>query len=64
MSSPQLPRIAAACFVIGCLLVFLVEAGIARIVGVPLIFAGILLGVAAIASPEFLERDRDAQSTR
>jgi hypothetical protein len=60
MSPERLPRIAAACFVIGCLLVFVVEAGIARIVGVPLIFVGILLGVAAIASPDFLERDRDA----
>jgi hypothetical protein len=53
------PQIAAACFVIGCLLVLLIEAGIARIVGVPLMFAGILLGVAAIATPEFLAGDRD-----
>jgi hypothetical protein len=53
------PQIAAACFVIGCLLVLLIEASIARIVGVPLMFAGILLGVAAIATPEFLAGDRD-----
>jgi hypothetical protein len=39
----------------------LVEAGIARIVGVPLMFAGILLGVAAIATPEFLAGDRDTR---
>ena len=58
MSSPRLPRYAAACFVIGCLLVLLIDAGIARIVGVPMIFAGIFLGVAAIASPDFLEGDR------
>jgi hypothetical protein len=54
------PYIAFACFVIGALLVLLVEAGIARIVGVPLMFAGIVLGVAAIATPEFLTGDRDA----
>jgi hypothetical protein len=52
-------RVALACFAIGCGLLLLVEAGIARIVGVPLIFAGIALGVAAIATPEFLSGDRD-----
>jgi hypothetical protein len=51
-------RLAAACFVTGCLLTLLVDLGVARVVGVPLIFAGIALGVAAIASPAFLERDR------
>jgi hypothetical protein len=59
MSSDRLPRIAAACFLVGLALVFLIDAGIARIVGVPLIFVGIALGVTAIASPAFLERDRD-----
>jgi hypothetical protein len=54
------PYIAFACFVIGALLVLLIEAGIARIVGVPLMFTGIVLGVAAIATPEFLAGDRDA----
>jgi hypothetical protein len=54
------PYIAFACFLIGALLVLLIEAGIARIVGVPLMFAGIVLGVAAIATPEFLAGDRDA----
>lgn len=53
------PIVAFACFVIGSLLVFLIDAGIARIVGVPLMFAGIALGVAAIATPEFLVGDRD-----
>jgi hypothetical protein len=56
------PRLALACFVIGALLVFLVEAGIARAIGVPLMFVGIALGVAAIATPEFLAGDRDADS--
>lgn len=58
MTADRLPRIAAACFLIGLGLVFLVDLGIARIIGVPLMFVGIGLGVAAIASPEFLERDR------
>ena len=53
-------QIALASFVIGALLVLLVDAGIARIVGVPLMFGGIALGVAAIATPDFLSGDRDA----
>ena len=52
------PAIAFGCFVVGLLLILLVELSIARIVGVPLMFAGIALGVAAIASPDFLESDR------
>jgi hypothetical protein len=56
------PQIAFGCFVVGCLLVLLVEVAIARIVGVPLMFTGILLGVAAIATPEFLAGDRDADA--
>lgn len=57
--SGRLPMIAAACFLVGLLLVLLIEAGIARIVGVPLIFTGIALGVASIATPGFLAGDRD-----
>jgi hypothetical protein len=37
----------------------LVDAAIARIAGVPLMFAGMALGVASIATPEFLAGDRD-----
>ena len=59
---PARPQIALACFVLGCLLVLLVEAGIARVVGVPLIFAGMAFGVAAIATPEFLAGDREADA--
>jgi hypothetical protein len=59
VTSQRLPSVAAACFVVGLLLVLLVDAGIARIIGIPLTFIGIGLGVAAIASPPFLERDRD-----
>jgi hypothetical protein len=58
MSSPRLAQIAAACFVVGLGLVFLIDLGIARAIGVPLAFVGIGLGVTAIASPDFLERDR------
>jgi hypothetical protein len=54
----RLPQIAAACFLIGLGLVFLINLGIARAVGIPLIFIGIGLGVTAIASPDFLEGDR------
>jgi hypothetical protein len=54
------PRVAAACFLLGLGLVFLIDEPIARIVGVPLIFVGIALGVFAVADPAFLERDRDA----
>ena len=39
------PCVAVACFVIGLLLVLLIEAGIARLIGVPLIFTGIVFGV-------------------
>jgi hypothetical protein len=56
---PGRPQVAFACFAIGALLVLLVDAAIARIVGVPLMFAGILLGVIAIATPEFLDGDRE-----
>jgi disulfide bond formation protein DsbB len=52
------PRVAAGCFLVGLGLVFLINEEIARIVGVPLIFTGIFLGVFAIADPAFLERDR------
>ena len=53
------PQVAAGCFVLGCLLVLLVEIAVARIVGIPLMAVGIALGVAAIATPEFLAGDRD-----
>jgi hypothetical protein len=53
------PRVAAACFLLGLGLVFLIDAAVARIVGVPLIFTGIALGVFAVADPSFLERDRN-----
>ena len=62
MSSERLPKIAAACFLLGLALVLLIDLGIARIVGVPLRFVGIALGVTAIASPDFLAADRDSDA--
>jgi hypothetical protein len=56
----SLPRVAAVTFVVGLALVFLINLEIARIIGVPLIFVGIALGVASIASPDFLQGDRDS----
>ena len=38
MSAERLPKVAAACFLIGLGLVFLINLGVARIIGVPLIF--------------------------
>ncbi len=58
------PRVAAVAFILGCLLVLLVDAALARIIGVPLIFTGLILGVAAIATPEFLAADRDEDGDR
>jgi hypothetical protein len=55
----RLPLIAGACFATGLLLIFIFDEGWARIVGVPLVFIGIGLGVAAIATPEFVAGDRD-----
>ena len=59
MSEGARAKLAAASFVVGCLLVFLIDAGAARAAGVLLIFTGICLGVIAIASPGFLTGDRD-----
>ena len=53
------PQAAAACFVLGLALVFLIDEPIARIIGVPLALLGIGLGIVAIASPDFIEGDRD-----
>jgi hypothetical protein len=61
---PGRPAIAFGCFALGCLLVLLVEVPLARIVGVPLIFVGLLLGVAVIASPAFLAGDRQNEERR
>ena len=61
MSDERLPKLAAVAFLAGLALLLLVDAGIGRILGIPLTFVGLGLGVAAIATPGFLERDRDAE---
>jgi disulfide bond formation protein DsbB len=53
------PQAAAVCFLLGLALVFVIDAPVARIIGVPLMLLGIGLGIVAIASPEFLAGDRD-----
>ena len=58
------PQAAAACFLVGLALVFLIEAPIARIIGVPLMLIGLGLGIVAIASPGFLAGDRDQTTMR
>ena len=57
MTSARRAQAAAACFLIGLGLVLLVDLDVARIVGVPLTFVGIALGVTAIADPAFLKGD-------
>jgi hypothetical protein len=59
MIRDRLPQVAFGSFVLGLLLLFLVEATIARVIAIPLIFVGIGLGVTVIASPRFLEQDSD-----
>ncbi len=61
--SARLPQLAAGAFLVGLLLIFAIDVPIARIVGVPLTFVGIALGVAAIATPEFIEGDRAQNPT-
>lgn len=50
-------RLAALAFVIGGALLFAFEATVPRVAGLALLFAAMALGVFAIASPPFLERD-------
>ena len=57
--SNRLPVIAAACFLVGLGLIFFVDLGAARAIGVPLVFIGIAVGVSVIATPEFLAGDRE-----
>jgi disulfide bond formation protein DsbB len=59
MIRERLPQVAFGAFVLGLLLLFFVDASIARIIAIPLIFVGIALGVTTIASPAFLEQDNE-----
>ena len=53
------PWLALACFVVGAGLIFLVENPAVQVPAFFVMATGIALGVAAIASPEFLERDEE-----
>lgn len=61
MKENRLAKLAAGVFIIGLALILLIDAGVARIIGVPLMFAGIALGVGAVASPGFLAGDRPSE---
>ena len=51
-------RLAALAFVLGGALLFAFEATVPRVAGLVLLFTAMALGVFAIASPGFLERDK------
>jgi hypothetical protein len=51
----KLGFVALACFVVGVLLMIPFEAWFTRVLGVAALFAAIVVGVFAIATPEFIE---------
>lgn len=53
----RLELVAAACFVVGAVLMFLFEAAVTRVIGVAALVAFIVCGVFALASPERLGDD-------
>lgn len=53
-------RLAASAFVVGVTLMLVFDATVTRIAGVALIFAGMAMGVFAIASDEFVAGDEDS----
>jgi hypothetical protein len=53
----RLPVIALACFVLGVAVMIPFDAWYTITVGIVLLFAAIVTGVFAIATPEFLARD-------
>jgi hypothetical protein len=57
--SARLPLFALGSFVLGVALLFPFESTITRIVGLAALFAAIIGGVFAIATPELLEADDD-----
>ncbi|CAN5607820.1 hypothetical protein BH10ACT11_BH10ACT11_08470 [soil metagenome] len=59
MSRLTLPRAFLAVAAIGFVLMIGFDATITRLLGVACIFGALALGVAAIATPEFLEEDLD-----
>ena len=55
----KLGFVALGCFVAGVLLMIPFEYWFTRVLGVAALFTAIVVGVFAIASPEFLEEDAD-----
>jgi hypothetical protein len=53
----RLGLVALGCFALGVLLMIPFEAWYTRVLGVAALFAAIVTGVFAIASPEFLESE-------
>jgi hypothetical protein len=53
----RLPAIALGCFALGVALMIPFEHWFTRVLGVAALFAAIVVGVFAIASPEFLAED-------
>jgi hypothetical protein len=59
-----LGRIAFACFSLGVLVMVPFESPVTLTLGVLLLFASIVVGVFAIATPAFLSADRDDADQR
>jgi hypothetical protein len=59
--SARLPLLALGSFLLGAALLFLFEHTLTRIVGVAALFAAIVGGVFAIATPELLEAEDDGE---
>jgi len=57
----RLGVVAVACFVLGVALMIPFEHWVTRVLGVGALFTAILVGVFAIATPEFLAGDEDDQ---
>lgn len=62
MSRLTLPRLFLAVSALGFVLMIAFDSTITRLLGVTCIFAALALGVAAIATPEFLAADLDEES--
>lgn len=58
----RLPVIALGCFVLGVALMIPFEAWYTRVLGVGALFAAIVVGVFAIARPDFLEDEEPGRA--
>ena len=53
--------VSLGCFLLGCALMIPFEATITRVLGVVLLFAAVVIGVFAIATPDLLSAERDGE---